>query len=74
MSHTITRYLDEQRSPELVYLDQIIALDGEEEVVVSRKVLRNGSGRIVGEELEVSDETAEFIAECLRRDKESGGK
>lgn len=52
---------------ELTLLGQIIDVDGNEDSIVSREPVRNGSGRIVGEHLTITDEAAEFIAESLRQ-------
>lgn len=53
-------------STAIEYLEQLIQVDGPEVVVAEREV-RNDSGRVVGTEYDVSDETAEFITESIRR-------
>ena len=47
------------------YLDQIIYIDGEDEVIMDRKPLKNASGRVIGETLWVTEETAEAIREAI---------
>lgn len=47
------------------YLGQIIDIDGEDEVVLDRKPLKNGSGRVIGETLWVTEETANAIRDAI---------
>ncbi|PWV44578.1 hypothetical protein [Nocardiopsis sp. L17-MgMaSL7] len=47
------------------YLGQIIEIDGEEEVVLERKPLKNASGRVIGETLWVTKDAAETIRESI---------
>jgi hypothetical protein len=68
MSHIISRYFDEQPGLELHYLNEIVALDGES-VILDREPLHNASGREVGEEVTVSDETWELIQQAVEHAK-----
>lgn len=48
-----------------VYLSQVIDIDGEDEVVMDRKPLKNASGRAIGETLWVTPEAADAIREAI---------
>lgn len=50
----------------LTYLDQIPDIDGAGIVDVEEAVT-NGSGRVIGARLTVSDQVASFIDGCVRR-------
>lgn len=50
----------------IAYLEQIIDIDGPE-VILHEEVVLNGSGNFAGVAYTVSDEVADFIAECVRR-------
>ena len=52
---------------ELTLLGQIVDVDGNEDSIVNREPVRNGSGRLMGEHLTITDEAAEFIAESIRQ-------
>ncbi|WP_017602305.1 hypothetical protein [Nocardiopsis lucentensis] len=47
------------------YLSQVIDIDGEDEVIVDRKPLKNASGRIIGETLWVTPEAADAIRDAI---------
>lgn len=65
--NTPTKPAEEHRlSPdEAVLLDQVVDIDGEDAVIVSREPVRNGSGRVVGERLTVTDDAWNFVLESL---------
>ena len=48
-----------------VYLDQIIALDGRDAVVLDEQPVRNGSGRIVGSHMMITREAWEAVQEAI---------
>ena len=50
---------------EAEYLGQVIALDGEDEVIISREDIRNGSGRVCGEHLTITDDAWECIGDAI---------
>lgn len=52
----------------IAYLEQIIDIDGSDAIVAEETVF-NGSGRAVGTEYTVTDETATFIAECIAQEQ-----
>lgn len=54
-----------------VYLDQLIGLDGESAVILSREPIRNGSGRLVGELVTVTRDAAEVIRDAIAADAEA---
>lgn len=62
---TITRFHGQQDTDEMAYLAQVIDVDGYDATVLDERPVTNGSGRLVGTEYTVSDETASFIAECI---------
>ena len=51
---------------ELTYLAQIVDIDGVGATILNSEPIANGSGRVIGETYTVSDENAEWIAECIR--------
>ena len=48
------------------YLHQVVGVDGPEAILAERPVTLS-SGRVIGTQYEVSDDTADFIAEAIRR-------
>jgi len=54
--------LDESQE---AYLDQIIALDGRDRIVLEEQPVRNGSGRIIGSHLTITTGTWETIQEAV---------
>lgn len=50
---------------ELVLLGQVIDIDGRDAVVLDSTPVRNGSGRVVGEHLTITDEAWQFVVESL---------
>lgn len=60
---TITqRWISED---EAAILAHIIDIDGEDAVILSREDARNGSGRIVGEHLTITDEAWQAVRDAL---------
>lgn len=51
---------------EATYLDQVVELDGPD-AIVSEEPVTNGSGRIIGRHVTISDDDWEFIQESVRR-------
>ena len=52
---------------ELALLGQIIDIDGREAVVLASTAAKNGSGRVIGEHLTITDEAWQFVVESLAR-------
>lgn len=50
---------------ELVLLGQVIDIDGRDAVVLASTAAKNGSGRVIGEHLAITDEAWQFVAESL---------
>jgi len=50
---------------ELVLLGQVIDIDGREAVVLDSTPAKNGSGRVIGEHLTITDEAWQFVVESL---------
>jgi hypothetical protein len=56
---------------ELVLLGQVIDIDGREAVVLASTAAKNGSGRVIGEHLTITDEAWQFVAESLAQGAEA---
>ena len=52
---------------ELALLGQIIDIDGRDAVVLASTAAKNGSGRVIGEHLTITDEAWQFVVESLAR-------
>ena len=50
---------------EAEYLGQVLAIDGEDAVIISREDIRNGSGRVCGEHLTVTDDAWECVQSAI---------
>ena len=50
---------------EAEYLGQILTIDGEDAVIISREDIRNGSGRVCGEHLTITDDAWECIQSAI---------
>ena len=59
---------------ELVLLGQVIDIDGRDAVVLASTAAKNGSGRVIGEHLTITDEAWQFVAESLAQGAEAYGQ
>ena len=59
---------------ELVLLAQVIDIDGRDAVVLASTDAKNGSGRVIGEHLTITDEAWQFVVESLAQGAEADSK